>query len=233
MKPSLPQQLVRSSLLAFGALTLLAGASVARTGASVSGDSADEPWDAHPWSASESRALRYSYLEGSYLLSDVGDFSDEADGWKLEASLGIADSFRFFASLADSELNQMGAKIDETNLVVGVGYHAPIAPNLDWTLDLAYLEEDTRREVGQGLGVDLGARWRPTRLLEFSAGGLYHLYDDNDVGEDADGIGFRAEGHLWVQDKLSIFARYEALSVDVGSNNADRDNLQIGLRLAL
>lgn len=185
-----------------------------------------EPWDTY-----QLPKLDYSYAEISGLQAEVGDLDDEATGWKVAASIDVTNRLRAYFQLADTELTEGGIDIDETDVAFGIGYHAPLKDGVDWTFDLGYVDEDSRRQVGQGAAFDFGLRWRPTSLVELGGGVIFHLYDDSEFAV-SDAIGFRGEGHLWLQDRLSLFARFETFDSDALPNGiaTDRTNLQIGAR---
>lgn len=166
--------------------------------------------------------LSYSNVGVSYL---DGDFADlDADGFGLDASIAISDSFFVDGSYSRLEADDINAEADQYSL--GLGFHAPITDTADVVVGASWLRTDAEACVasicgsadGNGWGADVGVRWLIAPQFEAN---IFLGYADVEDEDDT---------------AVSLGARYfftPMLSVDGGyssANDADTDIWNIGLR---
>lgn len=127
--------------------------------------------------------LSYSWLEADYVHVNP-DHADNANGVALRASGAISDNFNVVAGA--NRLNDgygvAPFKVDDSrNYYLGIGYHVPVATNVDLVSELTYLKHDNNFDE-DGYGAKVGVRAAVNANFEVGAGVAYaklHHIDSN------------------------------------------------------
>lgn len=149
-----------------------------------------------PFSALASEGVSYTYVEAGYAASSIDNGGPDADGWAVNGSYAINDSFHVYGGYSgqktddfDSPVGRVdGVDIDQWN--VGGGYRYGINPNLDLLARVGYQKADTD-DVGiaganvlgidrDGWNVETGVRGAMNEYLEGYALAGYEDYDRAD-----------------------------------------------------
>lgn len=172
--------------------------------------------------------LSYSYLEATYHESDVdiyedddviGDFIEdnlEGSGYGLQLSMETGEYFFIFGGYSETEMDSgfvndveeiLELDTDLKTLNLGLGFHAPLASNLDFVGRASYIDvdigefslgaedqdvvggddsvedaiDDLNEDSSDGYALDAGLRAQTLAWLELGAG---LRYVELDAGED-------------------------------------------------
>ena len=156
----------------------------------------------------------YNYFSVGYQRMNLDDgFIDvDGDGFGIDGSFAINDSFFIFGSYAMGEFEEQGITVDVDTLSAGIGWHTPLTDRVDFVTGLSYEYVDVGAsgfgsvdENGYGLGV--GLRFQASEAIELNGGINYVDYGDGDdtgfglgllygVSENVD-IGVSAD---WAED---------------------------------
>lgn len=103
-----------------------------------------------PFAASAAEGVSYSYVEGGYTRTDIGNSGtdNDADGWALNGSGAIHPNFHIFGGYSKQEIGDTGIDFDQSR--IGVGYNKEINPRVDLLTRVAYEKFD----AGAGLDFD-------------------------------------------------------------------------------
>ncbi len=132
----------------------------------------------------------YNYFSVGYqrLNLDDGFFDVDGDGFGLNGSFAVNESFFVFAGYGMGEFEEQGITIDVDTLSAGIGWHTPLSEQVDFVAGLSYEYVDvgasgfgSQDENGYGLGV--GLRYQASDAIELNAGINYiDLGDGDDTG---------------------------------------------------
>ncbi len=166
--------------------------------------------------------LSYTWIEADYIVQDIDRYEDsgvldnftedfdDGDGWGVAASIGFSEHFFAFGSYSSTEadftfIDDTGLRIpqdeDVKTLKAGLGFHTPLADNLDLVARAAYVDID----YGD---FDLGAAEDDVDSGEDIEDAIRDLNDDSSDGYQAD-LGLRAQITDWLE--LGGGARYTDL----------------------
>lgn len=132
----------------------------------------------------------YNYFSVGYqrLNLDDGFFDVDGDGFGLNGSFAVNESFFVFAGYGMGEFEEQGITVDVDTLSAGIGWHTPLSEQVDFVAGLSYEYVDvgasgfgSQDENGYGLGV--GLRYQASEAIELNAGINYvDLGDGDDTG---------------------------------------------------
>jgi len=132
----------------------------------------------------QERGFDYTYVEASYLSSEVeaGPFDADGDGLGLRGSFAMSDLLHLFAEYSTQD-HDFG--IDTSALSVGVGLHKPLQSKLDFFGELGWVSAEVDTPVGDvdddGIGLSAGLRFRASDSVELE-GAINHVnLDDSDT----------------------------------------------------
>ena len=137
----------------------------------------------------------YNYLTLGYqrVTLDDGSFDVDGDGIGLNGSLELNENFTIFAGYGMAEFEEQGIEVDADTLSIGIGWHTPLADNVDLVTGLSYEYIDISA-LGfgvddNGIGLGVGLRFAASDRMEVSGGVDYVDYSDG--GDDTTfGLGF-------------------------------------------
>jgi hypothetical protein len=135
--------------------------------------------------------LSYSFVQASYGQIEVDDVDVDGDGFGIEGSVALSDSFHLFGGYTTAD---MDFGVDLNQLEAGVGYNTPISEMVDLIASLSYVSAEVEAagfgsadESGYGLGVGLRAMLSPA----FEVNGDIQYVDFGNGGDDTGfGAGF-------------------------------------------
>lgn len=162
--------------------------------------------------------LSYTYVEASYVATEVDDLDIDGDGIGLFGSIALGKTFYAFASYADSDYD---LDIGSQMLELGVGAHWPLSSKVDIITAAAFI--DTNIDVAQfggfsdegyllatGLRIALDPRWELHGAIEYV-----------DIG-GTDDTSFDIGARFYLTQHLALGADY--------GHNGDGDNWGVALR---
>ena len=125
----------------------------------------------------------YTWIGASYGNVDFDDLNVDGDGFGLDGSLGVTESFHLFGAVETADLD---FNVDITRFSAGVGYNTPLAEAIDVIAQLSYESLDIDTAIGNadddGFGLGAGFRAELTDLVELN--GLISYVDYDDSGDD-------------------------------------------------
>ena len=128
----------------------------------------------------------YSFFQVGYerVTLDDGSFDVDGDGFGIEGSFEISQSFFLTADYGIAEFEEAGVEVDVDTLSAGIGWHTPLSDQLDFVANLSY-EYIELSALGQsqdesGYGLGAGLRYQATDALEINGGIGYVDYGDGD-----------------------------------------------------
>jgi hypothetical protein len=129
----------------------------------------------------------YNYFSVGYqrMNLDDGSFDVDGDGFGVEGSFAINDSFFIFGNYGMGEFEEQGITVDVDTLSAGFGWHTALTDKVDFVTGLSYEYVDIGAsgfgsvdENGYGLGV--GLRFQASDAIELNGGINYVDYGDGD-----------------------------------------------------
>ena len=140
------------------------------------------------FSASASaQGFDYNFFSVGYQRMNLDDgFIDvDGDGFGIDGSFAINDSFFIFAGYGMGEFEEQGVTVDVDTLSAGIGWHTPLTERVDFVTGLSYEYVEVGAsgfgsvdENGYGLGV--GLRFQASDAIELNTGINYVDYGDGD-----------------------------------------------------
>jgi opacity protein-like surface antigen len=128
----------------------------------------------------------YNFFQVGYerVTLDDGSFDVDGDGFGIEGSFEISQSFFLTADYGIAEFEEGGVEVDVDTLSAGIGWHTPLSDQLDFVANLSY-EYIELSALGQsqdesGYGLGAGLRYQATDALEINGGIGYVDYGDGD-----------------------------------------------------
>lgn len=216
-----------------------------------------------PAFAYAAEGISYSFIEADYLIQDIDYYEDnnffdnfaedfdDGDGFKINASFDLSDSLFTFGSYGstDTEFSyfdnngQLVSKGEDVKtLVLGLGFHTPLADNFDLVVTGGYTDidlgdfslgrnenddlnsgddiqnafKDLNDDDSDGYFLDLGGRAQLASWLELGAG---VRYTDLDYGDNTSLFG------------NMLFELSDNLGINVGGDFGDDiSTYSLGLR---
>ena len=176
-------------------------------------------------SYAEESELSYTFVGIAYQTGEIVD--EDFGGFGIGGSAAINDSIFVlgqYSSLTSEDEFFYGFGtdgIEVTQFNFGVGFHTPIASNVDFVASLSYAYAEAKfaglSEDGNGYIVSAGVRGKPTDVLEFGASINYA--DIEDEGE----TGFGVSARFFAAPQISLGLAY-------GSSD-DVDTVSFDVRL--
>jgi hypothetical protein len=152
------------------------------------------------FSASASaQGFDYNYFSVGYqrVTLDDGAFDVDGDGFGIEGSFEVSESFFLTASYGMAEFEEQGITVDVDTWDAGIGWHTAMNEQLDFVADLSAAGFGSADDNGLGLGI--GLRYQASDAIELNGGIDYVDYSD---GGDDTVFGL---GLLWgVSDSVDI-----------------------------
>jgi len=145
----------------------------------------------------------YNFFSAGYsrINFDDGNFDVDGDGFGVGGSFEVGESFFLFANYATAGLD-FGVDLDQWD--AGVGYHVPMSDAVDFygTLSYEYAKVSasgfgSADDNGYGLGI--GLRAQASDSIELNAGINYV-----DLGDSGDTTAFSAGGLFSLTDNIDI-----------------------------
>lgn len=101
-----------------------------------------------PFAASAAEGVSYSFVEGGWTQTDLGNSGTDAKGFAIRGSGAIAPNFHVFGDYSKQEIDDTDFDFDQWRL--GVGYHQELNTRVDLVTNVAYEKFD----AGNGLDFD-------------------------------------------------------------------------------
>lgn len=101
-----------------------------------------------PFAASAAEGVSYSFVEGGWTQTDLGNSGTDAKGFAIRGSGAIAPNFHVFGDYSKQEIDDTDFDFDQWRL--GVGYHQELNTRVDLVTNVAYEKFD----AGSGLDFD-------------------------------------------------------------------------------
>ena len=129
----------------------------------------------------------YNYFSVGYQRMNLDDgFIDvDGDGFGVDGSFAINDSFFIFGAYGMGEFSEQGQSVDVDTLSLGIGWHTPLTERVDFVTGVSYEYIElsasgfgSADENGYGLGV--GLRFQASEAIELTGGINYVDYGDGD-----------------------------------------------------
>jgi len=147
----------------------------------------------------------YSYFSVGYTRMNLDDgFIDvDGDGFGLNGSFEVGESFFIFAGYSAGEFEEQGITVDLDSLNAGIGWHTPLSDKVDFVTGLSYEYIDVSA-LGQsiddnGIGLGVGLRFQASEAIELNAGINYV-----DMGDGGDDTGFGVGMLYGVSENVDI-----------------------------
>jgi hypothetical protein len=161
-------------------------------------------------SFAEDSDLSYTYVGVAYQTGEIVD--EDFAGFGIGGSAAINDSIfvlgQYSSLISDDEFDVgFGAgDIEVTQFNFGIGFHTPMANNVDFVASLSYVDAEIEylgvTVDGNGYLLSLGVRGKPTDVLELSA--AINYADIEDEGE----AGYGVSARFFAAPKISIGLGY-------------------------
>ena len=159
----------------------------------------------------------YNFLEGGFVDVEIDDSSVDGDGFRVEGSTEVGDSFFIRAEYEDYDFD---FNIDASAMELGGGYFHELSDDLDFIAIGQYVEVEIEGFDDDGLGIGGGIRTRLADSLEVDA--MLNYVDFDNVGNDTY-LDLRGRYHF--SDQFAVTLKFE-----VGSDVFD--SMGIGVRYA-
>ncbi len=165
--------------------------------------------------------MSYSFVEASYLDTEIDDnnFDVDGDGFGVSGSIELNETFFLQAAYSTQDFD---FSIDYDQVSVGIGAHFPMAENLDLVGAISYVDAEVDTRFGDldddGYGLDLGVRARLAEQFEVE-GGINHV----DLDDSGDETSLKLGGRYYLSQELAFGA-----GVQIGD---DVTTWQLGVRL--
>lgn len=110
--------------------------------------------------------MRYSYVEGGYIRTDIDGMGD-GDGFGVNGSVAVHKNVHLFAGYSMQSASEQGIDVDLDDLQVGVGFNTSITDRADFVARAAYQRAEMDIDVpgfgsfdGEADGYSLEAGFR-------------------------------------------------------------------------
>jgi hypothetical protein len=158
----------------------------------------------------EEAALSYTYVGVGYETGDIADI--DTSGFGIYGSKALNDSFFLEGSYLSIESDDQFTDgfvtddIEATGFNIGIGFHTPINPTVDFVSTLSYSDVEVEfadeSEDGNGYIIAAGVRAMPSDVLELSA-----FIDYADI-EDGSETGYSFAARYFTTPDISLGLGY-------------------------
>ena len=158
----------------------------------------------------EEAALSYTYVGVGYETGDIADI--DTSGFGIYGSKALNDSFFLIGSYLSIESDDQFTDgfvtddIEATGFNIGIGFHTPINPTVDFVSTLSYSDVEVEfadeSEDGNGYIIAAGVRAMPSDVLELSA-----FIDYADI-EDGSETGYSFAARYFTTPDISLGLGY-------------------------
>jgi len=158
----------------------------------------------------EEAALSYTYVGVGYETGDIADI--DTSGFGIYGSKALNDSFFLVGSYLSIESDDQFTDgfvtddIEATGFNIGIGFHTPINPTVDFVSTLSYSDVEVEfadeSEDGNGYIIAAGVRAMPSDVLELSA-----FIDYADI-EDGSETGYSFAARYFTTPDISLGLGY-------------------------
>ena len=158
----------------------------------------------------EEAALSYTYVGVGYETGDIADIY--TSGFGIYGSKALNDSFFLEGSYHSIESDDQFTDgfvtddIEATGFNIGIGFHTPINPTVDFVSTLSYSDVEVEfadeSEDGNGYIIAAGVRAMPSDVLELSA-----FIDYADI-EDGSETGYSFAARYFTTPDISLGLGY-------------------------
>jgi hypothetical protein len=162
----------------------------------------------------------YSFLDAGYVVTDIDDFDDEADGYLLRGSFEFVENWFLYARYLDQSVEVFGTDVDATQMALGVGYAWPLTDAMDLYGKVGYTEAEVDASgMGSfdddGYELSLGLRGNVMEQLELE--GAVNYTDLSDTG-DSTALGIAARWYFVEQFAVGVEGEFsdDATSYGIG-----------------
>jgi hypothetical protein len=162
----------------------------------------------------------YSFLDAGYVVTDIDDFDDEADGYLLRGSFEFVENWFLYARYLDQSVEVFGTDVDATQMALGVGYAWPLTDAMDLYGKVGYTEAEVDASgMGSfdddGYELSLGVRGNVMEQLELE--GAVNYTDLSDTG-DSTALGIAARWYFVEQFAVGVEGEFsdDATSYGIG-----------------
>ena len=155
--------------------------------------------------ASHAEDMSYSYVELSWLQTDIEGVSGNPDGFGLRGSISFAEHYFGFAEYSNQSLS--GADLDL--ITVGLGGYYGLSDNLDLVGRAGWLNVDVSGPGGSfdddGYLVSAGLRGKVGTSVELEGSVIY-----TDLGgSNGDDTAFAVAGRYYFTENFAVGAEYQ------------------------
>jgi hypothetical protein len=149
--------------------------------------------------ATSAAEMSYTYVDLSYVDTELDDFNADGDGFLLRGSLQVHENFFVFAGHENFDFDR---GIDATSWQVGGGVRWPLSNALDIVGKVGFIktEIETRGPDFDDDGFLLGVRLRGMVAPKFELEGGIDYVDLDDSGDDTS---FTIEGRYYFLQQLA------------------------------
>jgi len=158
----------------------------------------------------EEAALSFTYVGVGYETGDIADI--DTSGFGIYGSKALNDSFFLVGSYLSIESDDQFTDgfvtddIEATGFNIGIGFHTPINPTVDFVSTLSYSDVEVEfadeSEDGNGYIIAAGVRAMPSDVLELSA-----FIDYADI-EDGSETGYSFAARYFTTPDISLGLGY-------------------------
>jgi hypothetical protein len=170
--------------------------------------------------AAQADGLSYSMLDVGYLVTDIDNLDENADGFALEGSYEFVENWFGYGHYGDQTVDAFGSNLDLKVFGLGVGYAWPLADTTDLYGKLGYTQVEAEAFGGSadddGYALSVGLRSKPVEQLELE--GAINYVDLSDSGDDT-GFGVAARWYFTNQFAIGVEGGFadDATSYGIGA----------------
>jgi hypothetical protein len=183
--------------------------------------------------------LSFTYVEADYVNTDT--LGLDLDGLALRGNVGFAEKWYGTASWsrASDSVDLGGGVEDDVDFsqhTIGVGFHTPIANNVHFLAEAAWLRYELQEDIGGGIGGSDGVDgYRATVGIRGLMGPKFEgevKLHYADVQDFDGGIGGEINGVFHINQTWGVAAGYQTQSMDISglSGDADVETWKLGVR---
>lgn len=128
----------------------------------------------------------YSYLDAGYVVTNIDEFDEDADGFLLRGSFEFVENWFLYGRYLDQSVEAFGTDVDVTEYDLGVGYAWPLNDAMDLYGKAGYVavEAEALGEDVDDDGYELSAGLRGRAMNNLELEGVVTYVDLSDSGDD-------------------------------------------------
>lgn len=156
--------------------------------------------------------LSYDYVQGDLGTGDL--FDEDFSYYGVGASVSINENLfavgSYYDGATDDDIQfdpRSSGKLELSSYEVGLGYHMPLNPNLDFAASASYVNSELElfgfSEHGDGYSIDAGLRFKATDKMELN------VFADYTDGEGEGETGYIASAYYFLLPTFSLGVLFE------------------------